>query len=161
MVAAALADLESAPVGEGLRATLRMLGKLTQRRPPVRRRRARGARYRCVSSASRGRPRHLLRLQRHEPAGERVRLRGHDPEGFRAGARYLLRRGYREPSRTPSLRRRSFRCHERGCRHRRARGGRRAALHTTARSLESKRRPSIWRWSRRDASRRSLTAVNG
>ena len=64
-VAAVLAGLESAPVDEGLRATLRMLGKLTREGT------ADAEDMRQVLSAGVTR-----RVQHHQPARRRLRLRG-------------------------------------------------------------------------------------
>jgi AhpD family alkylhydroperoxidase len=64
-VAAVLADLESAPVEDGLRATLRMLGKLTREGT------ADAEDMRQVLSAGVTR-----RVQHHQPARRRLRLRG-------------------------------------------------------------------------------------
>jgi uncharacterized peroxidase-related enzyme len=94
-VAAVLADLESAPVPEPLRATLRMLGKLT-----------------AEAKLTAGDMRHVLSAgvspQQIEDAlavcaafnttGRLADAFGFEvlsPEGFEAGARYLLKRGYR------------------------------------------------------------------
>ncbi len=94
-VAAVLADLESAPVEEPLRATLRMLGKLT-----------------AEGTLSAGDMREVLSAgvspQQVEDAlavsaafnttGRLADAFGFEvlsPEGFEAGARYLLKRGYR------------------------------------------------------------------
>ena len=94
-VAAVLADLESAPVEEPLRATLRMLGKLT-----------------AEGKLSAGDMRQVLAtgvsLQQAEDAlavcaafnttGRLADAFGFEvlsPEGFASGAKYLLKRGYR------------------------------------------------------------------
>jgi uncharacterized peroxidase-related enzyme len=94
-VAAVLADLESAPVEEPLRATLRMLGKLT-----------------AEGTLSAGDMREVLSAgvspQQVEDAlavsaafnttGRLADALGFEvlsPEGFEAGAKYLLKRGYR------------------------------------------------------------------
>jgi uncharacterized peroxidase-related enzyme len=95
MVAAVLADLESAPVQEPLRATLRMLGKLT-----------------AEGKLSAEDMRHVLSAgvtpQQVEDAlavcaafdttgrlGDAFGFEVLSPEGFEAGAKYLLKRGYR------------------------------------------------------------------
>jgi uncharacterized peroxidase-related enzyme len=94
-VAAVLADLESAPVEEPLRATLRMLGKLTSRgsltaldmRPVldagVSREQVEDALAVCAAFNT------TARLA--DAFGFEVL----SPEGFEAGAKYLLKRGYR------------------------------------------------------------------
>jgi uncharacterized peroxidase-related enzyme len=94
-VTAVLADLESAPIEEPLRATLRMLGKLT-----------------AEANVSAGDMREVLAAgvspQQIEDAlavGAAFNTTGRladafgfavlSPEGFAAGAKYLLKRGYR------------------------------------------------------------------
>jgi AhpD family alkylhydroperoxidase len=94
-VAAVLADLESAPVEDGLRATLRMLGKLTR-----------------AGTVSAGDMRQVLAARvspqqvqdalavcaAFNTTGRLADAFGFEvlsPEGFEAGARFLLRRGYR------------------------------------------------------------------
>jgi uncharacterized peroxidase-related enzyme len=94
-VAAVLADLESAPVDEPLRATLRMLGKLT-----------------ADGTVSAGDMREVLAAgvspQQVEDAlavcaafnttdrlADAFGFEMLSPEGFEAGAKYLLKRGYR------------------------------------------------------------------
>jgi uncharacterized peroxidase-related enzyme len=94
-VAAVLADLESAPVEEPLRATLRMLGKLT-----------------AEGKLSAGDMRHVLAAgvspQQVQDAlavcaafnttdrlADAFGFEVLSPEGFEAGAKYLLKRGYR------------------------------------------------------------------
>jgi uncharacterized peroxidase-related enzyme len=94
-VAAVLADLESAPVDEPLRATLRMLGKLT-----------------ADGTVSAGDMREVLAAgvspQQVEDAlavcaafnttdrlADAFGFEVLSPEGFEAGAKYLLKRGYR------------------------------------------------------------------
>jgi AhpD family alkylhydroperoxidase len=94
-VAAVLADLESAPVAEPLRATLRMLGKLTAEgklsaedmqevlSAGVTRQQVEDALAVCVAFNT------IDRLA--DAFGFEVL----SPEGFEAGAKYLLKRGYR------------------------------------------------------------------
>ncbi|MEQ4299851.1 alkylhydroperoxidase AhpD family core domain-containing protein [Plantactinospora sp. B6F1] len=95
LVAAVLADVESAPVPEPLRATLRMLGKLTAEgklgaedvrevlSAGVSRQQVKDALAVCVAFNT------TARLA--DAFGFEVL----SPEGFEAGARYLLKRGYR------------------------------------------------------------------
>ena len=94
-VAAVLTDLESAPIGDGLRATLRMLGKLT-REGKV------GAEdMRAVLSAGVSREQVEDALAVCATFNTTNRLAdafGFEmlgPEGFEAGAKHLLKRGYR------------------------------------------------------------------
>ena len=94
-VAAVLADLESAPVEDGLRVTLRMLGKLT-REGKV------GAEdMRQVLSAGVSRQQVEDALAVCDAFNTTARLADAfgcevlSPEGFEAGAKYLLKRGYR------------------------------------------------------------------
>ena len=95
LVAAVLADLESAPVEDGLRATLRMLGKLTREG------KAGAEDMRQVLSAG-------VSPQQVEDAlavcaafnttdrlADAFGFEVLSPEGFEAGAKYLLKRGYR------------------------------------------------------------------
>jgi uncharacterized peroxidase-related enzyme len=94
-VAAALADLESAPIEEPLRATLRMLGKLTAEgklsaedmrdvlSAGVSRQQVKDALAVCAAFNTTGRL--------ADAFGFEVLSR----EGFEAGAKYLLKRGYR------------------------------------------------------------------
>ena len=95
MVAAVLADLESAPVGEALRATLRMLGKLTAEgtlgAEDMREVLAAGVSCRQVEDA-------LAVCVAFNVTDRLADVFGFEvlsPEGFEAGARYLLKRGYR------------------------------------------------------------------
>ena len=94
-VAAVLADLESAPVQEPLRATLRMLGKLTAEGE------LRAEDMRAVLSAG-------VSPQQVEDAlavcaafnttnrlADAFGFELLSPEGYEAGAKYLLKRGYR------------------------------------------------------------------
>lgn len=94
-VAAVLADLESAPVEDGLRATLRMLGKLTREgkvgagdmrevlSAGVSREQVEDALAVCAAFNTTNR---LADAFGFEVLG---------PEGFEAGAKFLLKRGYR------------------------------------------------------------------
>src|SRR5262245_18558194 len=94
-VAAVLADLESAPIEEGLRATLRRLGKLTREG------KADAGDMRQVLSAGVSRQ----QVQDALAVGAAFNTTGRladafgfevlSPEGFEAGAKYLLKRGYR------------------------------------------------------------------
>jgi AhpD family alkylhydroperoxidase len=94
-VAAVLADLESAPVEEGLRATLRMLGKLTAEGKlsagDVRDVLSAGVSPQQVKDA-------LAVCAAFNTTGRLADAFGFQmltPEGFEAGAKYLLKRGYR------------------------------------------------------------------
>ena len=94
-VAAVLADLESAPVEEPLRATLRMLGKLTAdgklTAEDMREVLAAGVSPQQVEDA-------LAVCAAFNTTGRLADAFGFEvlsPEGFEAGARYLLKRGYR------------------------------------------------------------------
>ena len=94
-VAAVLADLESAPVEEPLRATLRMLGKLTRQgkadAEDMREVLAAGASPQQVEDA-------LAVCAAFNTTGRLADAFGFEllsPEGFEAGAKYLLKRGYR------------------------------------------------------------------
>jgi AhpD family alkylhydroperoxidase len=82
-VQAVLAGLESAPVEDGLRATLRMLGKLTREGKGGRRGHAGSAVRRCLTPAGRGRAGGLRRVQHDRPARRRLRLRIAQPRGLR------------------------------------------------------------------------------
>ena len=94
-VQAVLADLESAPVEDGLRATLRMLGKLTREGTVS------GGDMREVLSAgvSRQQVKDALAVcAAFNTAGRLADAFGFEllsPEGYNAGAKYLLKRGYR------------------------------------------------------------------
>jgi len=95
MVAAVLADLKSAPVEEPLRATLRMLGKLTAEgklsAEDMRAVLAAGATQQQVEDA-------LAVCVAFNTTGRLADAFGFEvlsPEGFEAGAKYLLKRGYR------------------------------------------------------------------
>jgi uncharacterized peroxidase-related enzyme len=94
-VQAVLADLDSAPIEDGLRATLRMLGTLTQEgkvdagdiRPVL----SAGVSRQQVEDA-------LAVCAAFNTTGRLADAFGFEvlsPEGFEAGARYLLKRGYR------------------------------------------------------------------
>jgi AhpD family alkylhydroperoxidase len=95
LVAAALADLESAPVTEPLRATLRMLGKLTAdgkvSAGDMREVLAAGVSPRQVEDA-------LAVCVAFNTTGRLADAFGFEvlsPKGFESGAKYLLKRGYR------------------------------------------------------------------
>ena len=94
-VAAVLADLESAPVGEPLRATLRMLGKLTAEGKLG----AGDMRDVLVAGASRQQVEDALAVCAAFNTTDRLAdafgFEVLSPEGFEAGAKYLLKRGYR------------------------------------------------------------------
>jgi len=94
-VAAVLADLESAPIEEPLRATLRMLGKLTAegklRAEDMREVLAVGVSPQQVEDA-------LAVCAAFNTTGRLADAFGFEvlsPEDFEAGAKYLLKRGYR------------------------------------------------------------------
>jgi uncharacterized peroxidase-related enzyme len=94
-VRAVLADLESAPVEEPLRATLRMLGKLTREGKvgagDMREVLSAGATSQQVEDA-------LAVCAAFNTTDRLADAFGFEllsPEGFEAGARYLLKRGYR------------------------------------------------------------------
>ena len=95
MVAAALADIESAPIAEALRTTLRMLGKLSAHGALT------GADMREVRSAgvsSRQIEDALAVCAAFTIIGRLADVFGFEVlsrEGFEAGAKYLLKRGYR------------------------------------------------------------------
>lgn len=94
-VQAVLADVDSAPIGEPLRATLRMLGKLTREADVsaedmrevlaagVSRQQVRDALAVCAAFNTTGR------------LGDALGFELLSSEGFAAGAKYLLKRGYR------------------------------------------------------------------
>ena len=94
-VAAVLADLESAPVGEPLRATLRMLGKLTAEGKLG----AGDMRDVLAAGASRQQVEDALAVCAAFNTTDRLAdafgFEVLSPEGFEAGAKYLLKRGYR------------------------------------------------------------------
>jgi uncharacterized peroxidase-related enzyme len=94
-VAAVLADLESAPVEEPLRATLRMLGKLTRDgkvgAEDMREVLSAGVSAQQIEDA-------LAVCAAFTTTGRLADAFGFEvlsPEGFDAGAKYLLKRGYR------------------------------------------------------------------
>ena len=94
-VAAVLADLESAPVEDGLRATLRMLGKLTREgkvgAEDMRQVLSAGVSHEQVEDA-------LAVCAAFNTTNRLADAFGFEvlsPEGFDAGAKYLLKRGYR------------------------------------------------------------------
>ena len=94
-VEAVLADLESAPVEEGLRATLRMLGKLTREGKvdagDMLHVLSAGVSHQQVQDA-------LAVCAAFNTTGRLADAFGFEvlsPEGFEAGAKYLLKRGYR------------------------------------------------------------------
>lgn len=94
-VAAVLADLESAPVEDGLRATLRMLGKLTREGNVD----AEEMRHVLSAGVSRQQVEDALAVCAAFNTADRLAdafgFTVLSPEGFEAGARYLLKRGYR------------------------------------------------------------------
>jgi uncharacterized peroxidase-related enzyme len=94
MVVATLADVESAPLGEGLRATLRMLGKLTRdghfSADDVRAVLETGVSHKQIEDA-------LAVCYTFSITNRLANAFGFEmmsSEGFQAGAKYLLRRGY-------------------------------------------------------------------
>jgi uncharacterized peroxidase-related enzyme len=94
-VQAVLADLESAPIGEPLRATLRMLGTLTAEGKvsagDMREVLAAGVSPQQVRDALAVGAAFNLTNRLADAFGFEVL----SPEGFQAGAKYLLKRGYR------------------------------------------------------------------
>jgi uncharacterized peroxidase-related enzyme len=94
-VAAVLADLESAPVQEPLRATLRMLGKLTAEGQVS----AEDMRHVLSAGVSRQQVADALAVCAAFNTTNRLAdafgFGVPSPEGFEAGAKYLLKRGYR------------------------------------------------------------------
>ena len=95
MVAATLADVEAAPISEGLRATLRMLGQLTRdghlSTEDMRTVLAAGVSRKQVEDA-------LGVCYAFNVTNRLANAFGFEmmsSEGFQAGAKYLLRRGYR------------------------------------------------------------------
>ena len=95
MVAAVLAELESALTEESLRATLRMLGKFTQEG----RLSAGDVRLVLDTGVSRNEVEDALAVCYAFNVTNRLAnafgFEMMSPEGFQAGAKYLLRRGYR------------------------------------------------------------------
>jgi uncharacterized peroxidase-related enzyme len=94
-VTAVLADLESAPVEEGLRVTLRMLGKLTREGTVG----AEDMRQVLSAGVSRQQIQDALAVCAAFNTTDRLAdafgFEVLSPEGFEAGAKYLLKRGYR------------------------------------------------------------------
>jgi alkylhydroperoxidase family enzyme len=94
-VAAVLADLETAPIGDGLRATLRMLGALTREGTVS----AQDMRHVLSAGVTRQQVEDALAVCAAFNTTNRLAdAFGFDvpsPEGFEAGAKYLLKRGYR------------------------------------------------------------------
>ena len=94
-VAAVLADLESAPVEDGLRATLRMLGKLTREGKVG----AEDMRQVLSAGISRQQVEDALAVCAAFNTTNRLAdafgFEMLTPENFEAGAKYLLKRGYR------------------------------------------------------------------
>lgn len=94
-VAAVLADLESAPVEEPLRATLRMLGKLTREGEVG----AEDMREVLAAGVSPQQVKDALAVCAAFNVTDRLAdafgFEVLSPEGFEAGAKYLLKRGYR------------------------------------------------------------------
>lgn len=95
LVAAVLGDLESAPVGEPLRATLRMLGRLSREG------KVGAGEMRQVLDAGAS-PQQIkdalavcVAFNTTNRLGDVFGFEVLSPEGFDAGARYLLKRGYR------------------------------------------------------------------
>jgi AhpD family alkylhydroperoxidase len=94
-VQAVLDDLESAPIGEALRATLRMLGKLTREGTVS----AGDVRDVLSAGASRQQVEDALAVCAAFNTTDRLAdafgFELLSPEAFEAGAKYLLKRGYR------------------------------------------------------------------
>lgn len=94
-VAAVLGDLDSAPTSEPLRATLRMLGKLTRQgtvgAQDMREVLAAGVSPRQVRDALAV----CVAFNTTDRLGDAFGFELLSPEGFEAGAKYLLKRGYR------------------------------------------------------------------
>ncbi len=94
-VAAVLADLESAPIEDGLRATLRMLGKLTREGKVG----AGDMRHVLAAGVSRQQVEDALAVCAAFNTTDRLAdafgFEVLSPGGFDAGAKYLLKRGYR------------------------------------------------------------------
>ena len=95
MVAALLAELESAPIEEPLRATLRISGKFTQEGKLS----AGDVRLVLDTGVSRNEVEDALAVCYAFNVTNRLAnafgFEMMSPEGFQAGAKYLLRRGYR------------------------------------------------------------------
>jgi uncharacterized peroxidase-related enzyme len=94
-VAAVLADLQSAPIEDGLRATLQMLGKLTREGKVG----AEDIRHVLSAGVSRQQVEDALAVCAAFNTTDRLAdafgFEVLSPEGFEAGAKYLLKRGYR------------------------------------------------------------------
>jgi uncharacterized peroxidase-related enzyme len=94
-VAAVLADLETAPIGDGLRATLRMLGALTREGTVS----AQDMRHVLSAGVTRQQVEDALAVCAAFNTTNRLAdafdFDVPSPEGFEAGAKYLLKRGYR------------------------------------------------------------------
>jgi uncharacterized peroxidase-related enzyme len=94
-VAAVLADLESAPIEDGLRATLRMLGKLTREGKIG----AEDMRQVLSAGVSRQQVEDALAVcaafNTTDRLGDAFGFEVLSPEAFEAGAKYLVKRGYR------------------------------------------------------------------
>ena len=94
-VQAALADLDSAPIGNGLRATLRMLGKLTRDgnvgTEDMREVLSAGVSPQQVKDALAV----CVAFNTTDRLADAFGFELLSPEGFEAGAKYLLKRGYR------------------------------------------------------------------
>jgi uncharacterized peroxidase-related enzyme len=94
-VQAVLADLDSAPVEDGLRATLRMLGKLTREgkvsAEDMREVLAAGVSPRQAGDAVAV----CAAFNTTDRLGDAFGFELLSPEGYEAGAKYLLKRGYR------------------------------------------------------------------
>jgi uncharacterized peroxidase-related enzyme len=94
-VQAVLADLESAPIEDGLRATLRMLGRLTREgrvgAEDMRRVLSAGVSRQQVEDALAV----CAAFNTTDRLADAFGFEVLSPEGFEAGAKYLLKRGYR------------------------------------------------------------------
>ena len=94
-VAAVLADLDSAPIAEPLRATLRMLGRLTRHGTVG----AEDMREVLATGVSAQQVKDALAVcaafNITDRLGDAFGFELLSPEGFEAGAKYLLKRGYR------------------------------------------------------------------
>jgi alkylhydroperoxidase family enzyme len=95
VVGESLGDLESAPVEDGLRATLRMLGKLTREGKVG----AEDMLHVLSAGVSRQQVEDALAVCAAFNTTDRLAdafgFEVLSPEGFEAGAKYLLKRGYR------------------------------------------------------------------
>jgi uncharacterized peroxidase-related enzyme len=94
-VAAVLTDLDSAPVGDGLRATLRMLGKLTREGKVS----AEDMRQVLSAGVSHQQAEDALAVcaafNTTSRLADAFAFKVLSPDGFEAGAKYLLKRGYK------------------------------------------------------------------